>query len=91
MGLRAPVLHDNFDSPLHHWQLPLFSLINIIGTLNCKNPRLASITLVAATLRSYANNTMRHRDVDIAILGVDIAILGVNIAILGVGRVILRL
>ena len=33
--------------------------------------------LVASTLRSYGNNTMRKRGVDIAILGVVIAILGV--------------
>ena len=31
---------------------------------------------MASTLRSYGNNTMRERGVDIAILGVDIAILG---------------
>ena len=45
---------------------------------------------MASTLRSYGNNTMRERGVDIAILGVDIAILGVDIAILGVDRAILR-
>ena len=52
---------------------------------------------MASTRRSYGNNTMRERDVAIAILGVNIAILGVNIAILGVDiavlgvdRVILR-
>ena len=39
--------------------------------------------LVASTLRSYGNNTMRKRGVDIANLGVDIAILGVDTAILG--------
>ena len=39
---------------------------------------------VASTLRSYGNNTMRERGVDIAILGVDIAVLGVDKAILGV-------
>ena len=31
--------------------------------------------LVASTLRSYGNNTMHERGVDIEILGVDIAIL----------------
>ena len=35
-------------------------------------------------VRSYGNNTVRERGVDIATLGVDIAILGVDIAILGV-------
>ena len=45
--------------------------------------------LVASTLRSYGNNTMRERGVDIAILGVDIAILGVDIGILGVDMPIL--
>ena len=39
---------------------------------------------MASTLRSYGNNTMRERGVDIAILGVDIAILGVDTEILGV-------
>ena len=46
--------------------------------------------LVASTLRSYGNNTMWERGVDIAILGVDIAILGVDIAVLGVDIAILR-
>ena len=61
----------------------------------CDSPSVKK--LVASTLRSYGNNTMRERGVDIAILGVDIAILGVDIAILsvdiaihGVDRAILR-
>ena len=45
--------------------------------------------LVANTLRSYGNNTMREWSVDIAILGVDIAILGVYIAIFGVDIAVL--
>ena len=58
--------------------------------------------LVASTHRSYGNNTMRKRGVDIAILGVDRAILrrqekrerlqgegGVDIAVLGVDIAVL--
>ena len=44
---------------------------------------------MASAPRSYGNNTMRKRGVDIAILGVDIAILGVDIAILSVDIAIL--
>ena len=39
----GPLLRDNHPCPLLPWQLPLFSLIDIIGTRNCKPPRLASI------------------------------------------------
>ena len=46
----------------------------------CDSPSVKE--LVASTLRSYGNNTMRERGVDIATLGVDIAILGVDRAIL---------
>ena len=46
----------------------------------CDSPSVKE--LVASTLRSYGNNTMRERGVDIAILGIDIAILGVDRAIL---------
>ena len=44
---------------------------------------------MASTLRSYDNNTMRERGVDIAILGIDIPILGVDIATLAVDIAIL--
>ena len=44
---------------------------------------------MASTLRSYGNNTMRERGVDITILGVGIAILDVDTAILGVDIAIL--
>ena len=51
---------------------------------------------MASTLRSYGNNTIRERGIDIeilcvyiAILAVDIAILGIDIAILGVDIAIL--
>ena len=53
----------------------------------CDSP--SAKELVASTLRSYGNNTMRERGVDIAIIGVDIAILGVDIAILGVDIAVL--
>ena len=53
----------------------------------CDSPSVKE--LVASTLRSYDNNTMRDRGIDIAILGVDIAILGVGIAILDVDIAIL--
>ena len=53
----------------------------------CDSP--SAKELVVSTLRSYGNNTMRERGVDIAILGVDIAILGVGIAILGVDIAVL--
>ena len=53
----------------------------------CNSPSVKE--LVASTLRSYGNSTMRERGVDIAILSVDIAILGVDIAILGVDIAIL--
>ena len=46
--------------------------------------------LVASTLRSYANSTMRKRGVDITILGVDTAVLGVDIALIGVDIAILE-
>ena len=46
---------------------------------------------MASTLRSYGNNTMRERGVDIAIIGVYIAILGEEIAILGVDIAIFRM
>ena len=54
----------------------------------CDSPSVKE--LLASTLSSYGNNTMRERGVDIAILGVDIAILGVDIVILDVDRAILR-
>ena len=41
---------------------------------------------MASTLRSYGNNTIRERGVDVAILGVDMAILVVDIAILAILR-----
>ena len=44
---------------------------------------------MAGTLRSYSNNTMRERGVDIATLGVDIATLGIDITTLGVDMTIL--
>ena len=44
---------------------------------------------MASTLKSYSNNAMRERGVDIAILGVDITILGVDIAVLGVDIAVL--
>ena len=46
----------------------------------CDSPSVKE--LVASTLKSYGNNKMRERGVDIAILGIDIAILGVDRAIL---------
>ena len=46
----------------------------------CDSPSVKE--LVASTLKSYRNHTMRERGVDIAILGIDIAILGVDRAIL---------
>ena len=45
--------------------------------------------LVASTFRSYGNNKLRERGVDITVLGVYIAILGLDIAILGVDIAIL--
>ena len=58
-----------------------------VSIRTCDSPSVKE--LVASTLRSYGNNTLRERGVDIAILGVDIAILGVDIAILGVDIAIL--
>ena len=63
------------------------SIYKTWGLRICDSPSVNE--LVASTLRSYGNNTMRKRGVDIAILGVDIAILGVDIAILDVDIVIL--
>ena len=54
----------------------------------CDSPSVKE--LLASTLSSYGNNTMRERGVDIAILGVDIAVLGVDIAFLGVDIANLR-
>ena len=53
----------------------------------CDSPSVKE--LLASTLRSYGDNTMRERGVGIAILGVDIAILGVDVATLGVDIAIL--
>ena len=50
MSFRASLLHDHHHLPLLSWKLPLFSLTDIIGTRNCKNPRLASITSVHVKL-----------------------------------------
>ena len=58
-----------------------------VSTRICDLPSVKK--LVTSTLRSYGNNTMRERGVDIAILGVDIAILGVDITIHGVDIAIL--
>ena len=60
-----------------------------VSTRICDSPNVKELLSVASTLRSYGNNTMRERGVDIAILGVDITVLGVDIAILGLDIVTL--